>query len=234
MRADDEVPTIDWILERAASAVMRYGTHGLIIDPYNEIEHKRPAGMTETEYVSQLLGKVKRFILSRGVHCWFVAHPTKPQKLRNGSVAPLSLYDIAGSANFVNKADIGIVVGRREEDGTQLADIDVKKVRFKQVGRPGKTTLMYDRLGPRCGWSWSGRGSRSRRARGVCARRGSGRLFSRRVRGRVGPALDWLISFQVPRARDTAATIQCRCTRGIAAGLAAGISRKPGFAWLWT
>ena len=32
---------------------------GLIIDPYNEIEHHRPANVTETEYVSQLLGKVK-------------------------------------------------------------------------------------------------------------------------------------------------------------------------------
>ena len=146
MRADDEAPTIDWILERAGSAVMRYGTRGLIIDPYNEIEHRRPTGMTETEYVSQMLCKLKRFILSRGVHCWFVAHPTKPQKLKDGSAAPLSLYDIAGSANFANKADIGIVVGRREEDGKHLTDIDVKKVRFMQVGQPGKATLIYDRV----------------------------------------------------------------------------------------
>jgi twinkle protein len=146
MRADDEAPRIDWILECAASAVMRYGTRGLVIDPYNEIEHRRPAGMTETEYVSQMLGKLKRFILSRGVHCWLVAHPTKPQKLRDGSTPTTSLYDIAGSANFVNKADIGIIVRRREEKGAHLTDIDVKKVRFKQVGQPGKSTLIYDRV----------------------------------------------------------------------------------------
>src|SRR5262249_33728155 len=42
IRAEDEAPTIDWILERAAAAVMRYGVRGLVIDPYNEIEHKRP------------------------------------------------------------------------------------------------------------------------------------------------------------------------------------------------
>jgi twinkle protein len=47
---------------------------GLVIDPYNEIEHKRPANQTETEYVSQLLGKVKRFAQVHGVHVWFVAH----------------------------------------------------------------------------------------------------------------------------------------------------------------
>lgn len=146
MKADDDTPTIDWILERAAGAVMRYGTRGLVIDPYNEIEHKRPIGMMETEYVSQMLGKVKRFILSRGVHCWFVAHPTKPFKLKDGSPAPLSLYDIAGSGNFANKADIGIIIGRREEDSTHYADIDVKKVRFKQIGQQGKATLIFDRV----------------------------------------------------------------------------------------
>ena len=46
-------------------------------------------------------------------------------------MAPLGLYDIVGSANFVNKADIGIIVGRREEDGTHLTDIDVKKARLR-------------------------------------------------------------------------------------------------------
>jgi twinkle protein len=40
---------------------MRHGVHGLVIDPYNEIEHKRPSNMTETEYVSQLLGSPNRF-----------------------------------------------------------------------------------------------------------------------------------------------------------------------------
>jgi twinkle protein len=147
MKAEEESPTIEWILERAAGAVMRYGTRGLVIDPYNEIEHRRPPNMMETEYVSQMLGKVKRFIMSRGVHCWFVAHPAKPFKLKDGSPAPLtSLYDISGSANWGNKADIGVIVGRREEDGIQYADIDVKKVRFKQTGRTGKASLIYDRV----------------------------------------------------------------------------------------
>lgn len=39
----------------------RYGIRGLVIDPYNELDHQRPAAMTETEYVSQMLGKIKRF-----------------------------------------------------------------------------------------------------------------------------------------------------------------------------
>src|SRR5262249_5606815 len=48
IRFDDEAPTIEAILEKARAAVMRHGIRGLVIDPYNEIEHQRPPNMTET------------------------------------------------------------------------------------------------------------------------------------------------------------------------------------------
>jgi twinkle protein len=142
IRADDEAPTIDWILNKADTAVMRCGCRGLIVDPYNEIEHRRPQGMTETEYVSELLGKAKRFAQSRGVHAWIVAHPWKMQR-ENGKLPPPTLYDISGSANWANKADLGVVVHRPEDNGP--TDIYVRKVRFKSVGKIGRTRLNYDR-----------------------------------------------------------------------------------------
>lgn len=71
----DAMPDVDWILERGRQAVARYGIRGLVIDPYNELEHRRPQYMTETEYVSGMLSKVKRFCQNYGVHVWFVAHP---------------------------------------------------------------------------------------------------------------------------------------------------------------
>jgi twinkle protein len=111
IRFDEEAPTIEAILDKARAAVMRHGARGLVIDPYNELEHRRPSHMTETEYVSQLLGKVKRFAQNHGVHIWFIAHPAKMQR-ENGSLPPPTLYDISGSANWANKADIGIVVHR--------------------------------------------------------------------------------------------------------------------------
>ena len=46
IRFDDEAPTIEAILEKARAAVMRHGVRGLVIDPYNEIEHRRPSNMT--------------------------------------------------------------------------------------------------------------------------------------------------------------------------------------------
>jgi twinkle protein len=145
IRADDEAPTIDWILTAARGAVLRHGIRGLVIDPYNEIEHRRSASQTETEYVSQLLGKVKRFAQAYGVHVWFVAHPAKLHRENDGALPVPTLYDISGSANWANKADIGLVVHRDPNRDPTRTDIFVRKVRFKQVGKIGTTSLRYDR-----------------------------------------------------------------------------------------
>jgi twinkle protein len=146
IRADDESPTIDWILETAKSAVMRHGIRGLVIDPYNEIEHRRPREMSETEYVSQSLGKVKRFAQSHGVAVWFIAHPLKMHRDSNGKVPIPTLYDISGSANWSNKADVGITVSRPSfAHGNTDVEIHIRKVRHKAVGRVGQVTLQYDR-----------------------------------------------------------------------------------------
>ena len=51
------------------------------------------------------------------------------------------------SANWANKADLGVVVHRPEESspGSSPTDIYVRKVRFKSVGRIGVVRLNYDR-----------------------------------------------------------------------------------------
>jgi twinkle protein len=148
IRFDDEAPTIEAILEKARSAVVRHGIRGLIVDPYNEIEHRRPANMTETEYVSQLLGKVKRFAQNAAVHVWFVAHPAKP-RVEGGVRQIPTLYDISGSANWANKPDLGIVVHRDPDKDPTLAQILVRKVRFKSVGKIGSVRLRWDRANGR-------------------------------------------------------------------------------------
>ena len=54
-----------------------------------------------------------------------------------------TLYDIAGSANWTNKPDVGFVVHRNFK--TNQAEIHVQKVRDKWVGQPGRVTLDYDK-----------------------------------------------------------------------------------------
>jgi hypothetical protein len=48
------------LLLNVCDDVFRYGVRGLVIDPYNELDHSREFE-SETEYVSQMLSKVKRF-----------------------------------------------------------------------------------------------------------------------------------------------------------------------------
>ncbi|CAK0787500.1 hypothetical protein CVIRNUC_010720 [Coccomyxa viridis] len=142
---DDELPSVDWVLDLARAAVLRYGIRGLVIDPYNELDHQRPLHMTETEYVSQMLTKIKRFAQHNDVHVWFVAHPRQLQGWRGD---PPNLYDISGSAHFINKADNGIVIHRnRDPDKGALKHVKVlvRKVRNKAAGTIGDCTLEYDR-----------------------------------------------------------------------------------------
>lgn len=39
---NDCLPSINWVLELARIAVLRHGVNGLLIDPYNELDHQRP------------------------------------------------------------------------------------------------------------------------------------------------------------------------------------------------
>ena len=142
---DDELPSVDWVLEVARAAVYRHGIRGLVIDPYNELDHQRPSSMSETEYVSKMLTKVKRFAQTAGVHVWFVAHPRQLHQWKGE--AP-NLYDISGSAHFINKADNGIVVHRNRDpdnDSPDSVEILVRKVRNKAAGTIGTCELSYDR-----------------------------------------------------------------------------------------
>ncbi|XP_054793083.1 twinkle homolog protein, chloroplastic/mitochondrial-like [Prosopis cineraria] len=140
----DALPSITWLLDLAKIAVLRHGVRGLVIDPYNELDHQRPPSMTETEYVSQMLTKIKRFAQHHGCHVWFVAHP---RQLQNWVGGPPNLYDISGSAHFINKCDNGIVIHRNRDPEAGPMDqvqVCVRKVRNKVAGTIGDATLLYN------------------------------------------------------------------------------------------
>jgi twinkle protein len=136
--------TIDGILDKAKQLVLRKGIKGLVIDPYNYIEHKIPAGYTETQYVSELLTKIKRFKDIHNVHVFLVAHPTKMPKLQNGQYEVPNLYNISGSANFHNKTDNGMTVWR--DGATNEVHVHIQKIRHKFIGRKGVCKFNFDLL----------------------------------------------------------------------------------------
>lgn len=119
---------------------------GLVIDPWNELEHWRPSNLSETEYVSQTLSMLRGWARANRVHVWIVAHPQKLRE-KDGKL-PVPRPDmISGSQHWWNKADCNITVFRDfDPDAPSEVQIHVQKCRFKHVGRIGATTLRYDRV----------------------------------------------------------------------------------------
>ncbi len=145
IRSDDEAPTVEWCLQNASACVQRYpNVRGLVLDPYNEFEHRRPSGWTETEYVSQMLASLKRWAATNECSIFLVAHPAKLRRNADGTFPVPEPYDIAGSANFYNKADNILIVERDFTEGSNDIRIHVKKIRFKQSGRVGTVDLKYE------------------------------------------------------------------------------------------
>lgn len=74
----DQIPhTLDWLLNKAATAVERDGVKVLLIDPWNEIEHAKPPTMAMTDYIRQCIMWIKQFCRMYSVTVIMVAHPTK-------------------------------------------------------------------------------------------------------------------------------------------------------------
>lgn len=119
---------------------------GIVIDPWNWLEHLRPAHWTETEYVSALLTNVVECVRAWNMHLFIVAHPAKQTPRKDGTYAVPTPRDIAGSAHFWNKADNCITVYRNQTEQTQEVEVHVQKVRWKHIGRIGTAKLNYDRI----------------------------------------------------------------------------------------
>lgn len=146
--------TLNGILEKAKSLVLRHGIKSLTIDPWNTLTHDRSGFGSETEYVNEVLKIIVKFKDLYGCTIFLVAHPTKIQKEGIGDArryAVPTLYDISGSAHFFNMTDNGIVIyrniGTRSDKKHPLGDsvtVYVQKVRNFFIGSVGDVTFDFD------------------------------------------------------------------------------------------
>lgn len=143
-QADGSMASLESILERMKVAVMRHGIRGAVIDPYNYIQ--KPSDMTETDWVSVMLSKVRLFAQAHGLHIWFVAHPAKMMRSADGKVPPPKGYDISGSAAWFAKADHGITVHRPDPVKSMMSEVHSWKCRFSWLGKQGKADLLYSTI----------------------------------------------------------------------------------------
>ena len=139
--SEDASPTLQWLLDMGKISVLRDGTTDLVIDPWNEIEHDR-AGLTEAEYISRGLQRLKGFAARYGVNVWVIVHPVKMLPPKPGAkIEAPQMYDISGGAMWANKADLGLVV-HTPETSTQVI---IRKARFSRWGKRNATVeLTFD------------------------------------------------------------------------------------------
>lgn len=138
---DDETDiSLEQFLELARISVIRDGAKIVVLDPWNELEHKRGRDETETDYIGRAIRSIKRFAKRYNIAAIVVPHPTKPQ----GKVGAPSLYDISGSANWANKADYGLIYHRPDKTKNE-GELAVVKVRMGFPGGCGVLAVKLDK-----------------------------------------------------------------------------------------
>jgi twinkle protein len=130
--------TLDSILNSVKGLILQKGLDCFVIDAWNKLEHKEET----TGYIGKQLDKLADFCEVNNVMCFLVAHPTKMKKTQDGLRYEVpTLYDIAGSANFYNKMDLGLCVYRNFD--TNITTLIVQKVKFNHWGKTGSVNLTY-------------------------------------------------------------------------------------------
>lgn len=138
---EDSDATLEWVLERAAVAVIQHQAKIIIIDPWNELDHTKPKDISLTEYTGFAIKQFKKFAKKYLVHVMVVAHPAKLKREKDGDYPVPTLYDISDSAHWYNKTDVGIVVYR----GAEGDIVRIAKSKYHQeIGKPGDVDVKYN------------------------------------------------------------------------------------------
>ena len=119
---------------------------GIVVDPWNHLDHSRPSHLSETEFISMSLSAAIKAVRIANMHLWLVAHPAKMQRDRDGKYPVPTPRDVSGSSHWWAKADNCITIHRDQIEHNQAVEVHVQKVRFKHIGHVGMTTLLYDRI----------------------------------------------------------------------------------------
>lgn len=134
---------IDGVLEVASKAVLRQGSRILVIDPYNHLS--LPPHDRESDAISKMLTSIQQWCRACDAHCFMIAHPAKlSADRRSTKKVVVSGHDIAGSAAWFAKADLGITAWRHPQDA-EPPECHVWKVRWSWLGKQGFCQLDFDR-----------------------------------------------------------------------------------------
>jgi hypothetical protein len=125
------------IHEKFRYLVLKCGVDGVVLDPFNQLDHLQKNFEREDMYLSRILKDIKRFALSNGINYNIVAHPKTPKYNEDRSLPVVDMYDIAGGAMWGNKVDQIISYYRPNfhlDKNDPNVDIHIQKLKRKRTG----------------------------------------------------------------------------------------------------
>lgn len=125
------------INEKFRYLVLKKGVDGVMVDPFNQLDHLQKAYQREDQYLSEMLKDIKRFALLNKVAYCIVAHPKNPNYNQDKSLPVADMYDIAGGAVWGNKSDQIISYYRprfHEDKNSPEVEIYIQKLKRKRTG----------------------------------------------------------------------------------------------------
>lgn len=140
--------TIDFLIKAMEEVMQKYGIRVFMLDNFMQIDT-----VTSDEYREQkdIMEKLRTFAVNKNAHIHLVVHQKKTDK----SNPRITIYDVFGSSNLVNKAYnvISIIrVDGLEEDGAEYKRLS--KVMFDEKYDISRTSTVLEVLktkGIRCG-----------------------------------------------------------------------------------
>lgn len=137
----DDSHDIHSIHEKFRYLVLKKGVDGVLIDPFNQLDHVQKPYQREDLYLSDVLKDIKRFALLNSISYNIIAHPVKQQRDQDKSYPPVDMYDVAGGAVWANKSDNIVSYYRPNhhiDKSSPEVKIFVQKVKRKRTGgKPG-------------------------------------------------------------------------------------------------
>lgn len=145
------MPTIQQVLDKASSAVMRHGIRILIIDPFNFLVSSDNKAFDHSG-ISDMLSQTQLWAKQFDCLVFFVAHPAKNFTEYNGKKRVPDGVSVSGSMAWFAKSDIGITLFRPNTmDGDNSVELHCWKVRWGWQGKCGTVDLSFDTLTGRYG-----------------------------------------------------------------------------------
>jgi twinkle protein len=140
----EELPTLDWLLEKYDEAIARFGIDVCVLDPWNKLD--LGDGHNEVKLERRAVNRFKKFCDTRSVIGVVVTHPsTIVRDARTGGVRAGGMLDIAGGAHWANMADFIAMVHRPDVEKDEV-DVHVRKAKFYGSGKVGTYPLVYRRV----------------------------------------------------------------------------------------